>query len=468
VKLRFKKFAFIALSGLLILLTWANPARPVQAASTLQWEYQLDFIAPSADVASQQAYSVTPGLRRENYRLYMNGSQGLDQLRQTLFSPQLAGFLGGPAEIRLTLPVSGSNDLNLQLEANLSTGYRWEVQAAGSAGFTQLSPADFTTRTRGYGAPGVQGVMLRSRGEGTAMLTLAYRRPFGPAETVSRRVTITASEPLDQLDLTNPHPQIFGPKLAVSDELPSPDPFALLPVSASAGAASLDWRLAGIVPPIRDQGGCGSCWAFGTVGIMESAIAKISSPIVDLSEQFLVSCNTSGWNCADGGLTAHRWHYDTLAMNQTSIGAVLEADKPYTATDGSCAAAYNHPYTLSGWQFVGSDEWSMPSVAQIKNAISLYGPVTAGVCAGPAFSGYSGGIFKTDEYCGRGLTNHQIILVGWQDTSASQGYWILRNSWGTWWGEGGYMRIAYGTSRVGEGTSWVMYGRRYYFPWIGR
>jgi inhibitor of cysteine peptidase len=229
----------------------------------------------------------------------------------------------------------------------------------------------------------------------------------------------------------------------------------------------LDWRLAGIVPPVRNQGSCGSCWAFGTVGIMESAIAKIHGPQVDLSEQFLVSCNTYGWNCQDGGLTAHMWHYDAFAKNQTSIGAVLEADKPYTATDGACAEPYAHPFSLSGWEFIVDYEWEMPTVDQIKSAIAAYGPVTAGVCAGRAFSNYTGGVFSTDESCG-GWTNHQIILVGWKDTGPTQGYWILRNSWGPRWGESGYMRIAYNTSRVGEGTSWVRWGNRYYFPWMSR
>jgi len=185
-----------------------------------------------------------------------------------------------------------------------------------------------------------------------------------------------------------------------------------------------------------------------------------------LSEQFLVSCNTYGWNCEEGGLTAHMWHYDTLGKNQTAIGAVLEADKPYTARDGTCEVAYEHPFVLSGWEYIASDEWTVPSVQQLKAAIAAYGPVTAGVCAGYNFQHYNGGVFSTPDYCGQGSTNHQIILVGWSD--ADGGYWILRNSWGAWWGESGYMRIAYNTSRVGEGASWVTWNSRLFFPFIYR
>jgi len=160
------------------------------------------------------------------------------------------------------------------------------------------------------------------------------------------------------------------------------------------------------------------------------------------------------------------YHYDTLGNNQFAVGAVLEADKPYTATDGSCTVSYNHPYKSAGWQFITGTEWGMPAIDEIKNAIATYGPVTAGVCVGREFQEYSGGIFSTNEDC-YGGTNHQIILVGWND--ADGGYWILRNSWGRWWGEYGYMRIAYNTSRVGEGTSWAAWSpHTIYLPLIYR
>ncbi|MCX6552400.1 MAG: hypothetical protein NTY02_15585, partial [Acidobacteria bacterium] len=178
----------------------------------------------------------------------------------------------------------------------------------------------------------------------------------------------------------------------------------------------------------------------------------------DLSEQFLISCNRDRWNCGDGGWTAHKYHYDTLGKNQTSVGAVLESVKPYTATDGSCTIALSHPYALSAWQFITPDEFSMPTVDQVKNAIYTYGPVTAGVCVDNGWDRYSGGVYvPTSNQCDGG-TDHQIILVGWDDATSS---WILRNSWGSGWGERGYMRIQWDTtgakSRVGEGTSWVRY-----------
>ena len=132
---------------------------------------------------------------------------------------------------------------------------------------------------------------------------------------------------------------------------------------------------------LRDQGNCGSCWAFGTVGAMESALAKAGYGIQNLSEQFLNDCNTVNWSCANGGDTAHMYHFNTLGRNQTQVGAVLESADPYKAMDSTCGT-YSHPYQLSGWDFVTTGGvWNMPTVDQIKTAIYTYGPITSTVCA---------------------------------------------------------------------------------------
>ena len=123
----------------------------------------------------------------------------------------------------------------------------------------------------------------------------------------------------------------------------------------------------------------------------------------------------------------------------------MESAYPYTATDGTCSRAFSHPYKLTSWYYVvGGNDWSVPSVNSIKQAIYTYGPVSVGVCAGNRFSNYTSGIFATDEkaVCG-GYTNHAVVLTGWDNMTSS---WILRNSWGIYWGERGYMRIRWGIS----------------------
>ena len=396
--------------------------------------------------------AIPPAAETTEWELTRDGSSvrntgSLADLRAAMYDGN-PGWLGSAAELTLSLPSDGTS-LTLQLDAMITAGYRWEL-AADSLDFHLAAEPAFTTRSRGYGLPAVQTLVLQPNKNGTVTAHLLYRRAFGVAEAPRMQLRLTLPDAPSLLDLSDPTPAVL--------EEPTDSTVKSAPLPELQGLpASWDWHDQGIVPAVRDQGGCGSCWAFGTVGIMESAVKKAGGPMTDLSEQFLVSCNTNGWGCG-GGLTAHSYHYNKLGVNQTKVGAVLEADKPYTATNGTCSVALNHPYVLSGWKFITGSEWEVPTVNQIKNAIYTYGPVTAGVCVGADWYGYTEGIFSGNDYCG-GYTNHQIILTGWDDTT---GTWILRNSWGDWWGEDGYMRIKWHTSadphsRVGEGTSWVSY-----------
>lgn len=110
---------------------------------------------------------------------------------------------------------------------------------------------------------------------------------------------------------------------------------------------------------------------------------------------------------------------------------------------------------MAGWEYIGSPS-STPTVNQIKQAIINYGPVSVAVYVNASFSAYSGGVFTVSE---DRQVNHGVVLVGWDDTQGRNGVWILRNSWGTGWGEAGYMRIEYGCSRVGYGACYVVYPR---------
>lgn len=214
---------------------------------------------------------------------------------------------------------------------------------------------------------------------------------------------------------------------------------------------SFDWRDSVDLPPVRDQDGCGSCWAFGSMGPLECNIRILDGIIEDLSEQWLVSCNRSGWGC-DGGWFAHDYHqWNTDACDST--GAVLEADFPYVAWDAPCGCPYTHPYRIESWAFIGSP-YSVPGASLIKQAIMEYGPVSVCVAVNNAFHGYNGGIFNG---CTGDDINHLVALVGWDDNQGTGGVWFLRNSWGPGWGEGGYMRIPYGCSSVGYGACYINY-----------
>jgi C1A family cysteine protease len=202
-----------------------------------------------------------------------------------------------------------------------------------------------------------------------------------------------------------------------------------------------DWRdIAGGLTPVKNQGHCGSCWAFGTVGVMES-ILKIKDGITkSFSEQYLINCATGFLGCR-GGSYAHFLH--------EAPGAVLESDVPYEGFKDSCEDV-PHQEKLESWSYLG-DRNSIPSTEDIKNAIFTYGPIAVTVRANDSWYSYPGGIWTDDD---RRQSNHLVNLVGWDET---QGVWFLRNSWGGNWGEKGYMRIQYGVSRVAETATFVIY-----------
>ena len=239
--------------------------------------------------------------------------------------------------------------------------------------------------------------------------------------------------------------------------------------SASSVPAAYDWCEAhGGCPPVRDQGQCGSCWAFGTVGPLE-AWTRVAggSGDADLAEQYLLSCNTSGWGCG-GGWWAHDYHWNRTPPGEPGPGAVLESAFPYQASDVPCAGPYDHPHKVVSWDYVG-DGSSVPAAADIKQAIYAHGPVAVALCVGSQFDRYTGGVFETDETCDR-IINHAAVLVGWDDSDQA---WILRNSWGTDWGEGGYMRVRYGISMVGFAANYVVHEHstilgRMYLPMVMR
>jgi len=235
--------------------------------------------------------------------------------------------------------------------------------------------------------------------------------------------------------------------------------------------SSWDWRQMGGVTPIRNQGGCGSCWAFSAVGALECNIRIKDGLILDLSEQYLVSCNQLGFNCVDGGWWAHSYHLhesnpEYLQDICGGWGPVMEPEFPYAAFDLPCECPYTHvtERSLSGWGYIG-EEFGTPTVEQIKMAIMQYGPVSVAVLATAHWDIYYGGIFNYCPILEPGDINHAVVLVGWNDESEVGGYWILRNSWGSNWGEDGYMRIAYGCMNVGYNATYVDYKAEKAYFW---
>jgi hypothetical protein len=171
---------------------------------------------------------------------------------------------------------------------------------------------------------------------------------------------------------------------------------------------------------------------------------------VDFSEAFVAFCLSDHYSGFDG---CHGSTYDYEELNAlVDYGICCEADYPYTDDEQTCPlTAYPSTVRFESWNRVPCSD-----IEAIKTAIMTYGVVDAAVYAGSAFQAYSGGVYEdlngscASSPCYYTPTNHAIALVGWDDNppEGGGGCWILRNSWGSNWGEEGYMRIIYTSARV--------------------
>lgn len=211
--------------------------------------------------------------------------------------------------------------------------------------------------------------------------------------------------------------------------------------ACSAKLAAFDWRTANKVTPVRDQDGCGSCWAFTALGAFEGSHAIRNSALIDVSEQSVLSC--SGGGTCGGGWWATV--FDWLIAN----GAATEAAYPYTATDSTCSASTATPNRAVAWGYVDPNG-AIPSVSSMKSALCDHGPLAVAVLATPAFQAYTSGTFNEHDIT-HGI-NHGVTVVGWDDAKKA---WLIKNSWGAGWGLAGYMWIAYDSNNIGTGAAWV-------------
>jgi len=230
-------------------------------------------------------------------------------------------------------------------------------------------------------------------------------------------------------------------------------------VSSGPSVTKLDWTEEGIVPPIRDQGACGSCWAYSVVAPVESAYIRkngLSGDDVEnfeLSVQQMVSCDSDGWNAGcNGGDPPGA--FDWLKDNG---GLAHATDYPYSSYEGDTGSCTDGVSVVDGtdadWGYATdacfSSRCSDLDEEKMAESVETYGVIT--VCVNASWwQFYSGGVMTADD-CGNSgywALNHCVALTGF-DLDADTPYWILRNSWATDWGEEGYMRVEYGTNTCG-------------------
>ena len=204
-----------------------------------------------------------------------------------------------------------------------------------------------------------------------------------------------------------------------------------IPDSTTDLPDTVDWRDDGAVTDVKDQGQCGSCWSFSATGAMEGAWYIKNGELVSLSEQQLVDCSTSyGDMGCMGGLMDDAFEYAIDA------GMCTEESDPYTAMNGVCDGTCEKVVQMTGCKDVASGN-QMDLMAAVAN-----GPVSIAIEADTAtFQLYSGGVLDSAS-CGTNL-DHGVLIVGYGDDEESGlPYWLVKNSWGSVWGNEGYLMIA--------------------------
>ncbi|KAF2070480.1 hypothetical protein CYY_008205 [Polysphondylium violaceum] len=226
------------------------------------------------------------------------------------------------------------------------------------------------------------------------------------------------------------------PQVIITNQTATPPPSSKLKTSLTENAKwvrpmNIDWRVWGFVSSVKDQGGCGSCYAFSAVGALESQYFRINQRMLDFSEQELVDCSSIYGNsgCRGG------WMHNCFRYIQ-NYGISLESSYPYEDKVSQCRA-FGNKKEVKIQIYVMIPQHDENALA---DAVATDGPVSVAYDASAReFMYYTKGIFFS-ESCNQKIVTHAVVAVGY-GTENGVDYWILKNSWGANWGEQGYFRM---------------------------
>jgi len=226
--------------------------------------------------------------------------------------------------------------------------------------------------------------------------------------------------------------QYLMPKFSAKDA--KPGKVAVFNKTVDPKQSTFDWGTKGAITPVYNQGQCGSCWAFSATETIESYWFLAGNQLTQLAMQQIVDCDTTDQGCNGG------WTYDAYQYVESAGGIEPLSDYPYTAETGTCQFnAQDIVAKVSGWQYVTQDKDENAMMSWVQQT----GPLSICVDAS-SWSSYTGGVVSS---CTDSL-DHCVQLTGY-GTYSGQNAWNVRNSWGTDWGESGYIFLLIGQDTCG-------------------
>jgi cathepsin L len=227
---------------------------------------------------------------------------------------------------------------------------------------------------------------------------------------------------------------------------------------------SFDWRSKKKVTQVMDQRACGSCWAFAAIAAYESSYLIENGIESSASQQQALDCASPHYSCSGG------W-YDKVFDMLTGLGDTDSSSYPYVARKSICQRHHPVKYLADTWGFVKAA--SVPSDKELKTALCEHGPLVVAVNSkgwetyfksnadgteNPQWKHFPKGVFPGEpskpglsmKKLKPGDVDHAVLVVGWDD-----GAWIIKNSWGSGFGDGGYIKLAFGRSNLGFNAAWI-------------
>jgi cathepsin F len=232
-------------------------------------------------------------------------------------------------------------------------------------------------------------------------------------------------------------------------------------LDVSALPTAFDWRDKKVVAPVKDQGQCGSCWAFSTVATIESQWAIKGNKLTQFSEQLLVDCSHGCSNEPPYGPVCNQgcdggWQWNAYSDVITWGGVETETEYPYTAATGTCNMnRADLQAKVTNFTCLSNQTSGPAKEDQMAALLYSHGPLAIALDADVLQYYYSGIVdpWFPDWECDPTVLDHALVIVGWgvedSEIFGKTPYWIVKNSWGSDWGESGYFRIIRGTGACG-------------------